>query len=533
MKKILIMLIILVSLSVIYPQDPVKVREEMKVVNVEVPVRVFQKGKAVDHLTKEDFILYEDKVPQTINGFYQERKKINTSITVENPAIEQHQVRGRYFVLVFRITAFNDDIKKGLDHIFEKILTSRDKLLIFANQKTLLLDNLKDKIKARKLIDATLKQQSLASRHLLTGYLNKIKNLLSRAKTNLGIDESTNGLISPQSADKLLEFLRDYLVVWKEYKYRYLVPDMDKYYNFAHFLEKIAMQKWVISFYQVEIFPKLHIAGNFRRTIDRSINSWLMGRSEDIAFSRKVSAQLHVLDRELSAAENFPANEISKLFYKVGATFHSILMTVRRETNVRDLEFKGISTDIENSLRKITEKTGGALLATNNLQHAMDRVMEKEDIVYMLTYSPDKADQIGKIQVQLKGNHQNCEIIYDKNIREDYIREYLSKKMKEAPTIQLSKVTFKNKKLSFVISDFLMRKKKESSKGVISIRIQIKDNENRELYNQQKTIEADKDEVELSLGFARLNPGFYNIIIDVKDLFTGKEAAHLLQPEIL
>ncbi|MCK5055392.1 MAG: hypothetical protein KAT34_01950 [Candidatus Aminicenantes bacterium] len=507
-------------------QEEIKTTEKVSVVNIEVPVRVFYKGRAVDDLKKSDFKLYEGKERQEIHGFYKVKKKIK----IKDPKL---LLPSRYFVLVFRITEYNDALKKGLDYVFRDILKRNDQLLVFVNDKTLFIKNLLDKEQAFSLIDKTLREESARSRHLMTKYLLKIKQLLEDVKLKLGAISFGADLIPVDKANYLLDFLNRYLITWKEYKNRYLVPDMDSYYNFARFLEKIRMEKWVISFYQVELFPKLQLSGDFLRMIDHSVQAWLMGRSEDMAYARKITVQLHLIDRELNAAENFPAGEISKLFFKVGATFHSILMTVHREANVRDLEFKNLSTDIENSLREITAKTGGELMATNNLEKALSKVVEKEDICYMLTYAPENPGKKGKISVEL-GNrdYRKYDVIYDKNMREDYIREYLAKKNAGQPTVELNEIKFKGKKLSFRIGGFLMKKTGKEKMGKLGVRIRVKDRRSQPLYDKKKQIEAKQETIAFSLAFDWLNAGEYNIIVDVQDLLTGKNASSFLQPVI-
>ncbi len=56
-------------------QEEIKTTEKVSVVNIEVPVRVFYKGRAVDDLKKSDFKLYEGKERQEIHGFYKVKKK--------------------------------------------------------------------------------------------------------------------------------------------------------------------------------------------------------------------------------------------------------------------------------------------------------------------------------------------------------------------------------------------------------------------------------------------------------------------------
>ena len=57
-----------------------------------------------------------------------------------------------------------------------------------------------------------------------------------------------------------------------------------------------------------------------------------------------------------------------------------------------DYEYKEINTDIENSLSKITKMTGGKLILSNKLEKALEKISEKEDIFYMLTYEPKDRD---------------------------------------------------------------------------------------------------------------------------------------------
>jgi hypothetical protein len=44
-----------------YSQNEDNIREEVRVINIEVPVRVYDHGKPVGNLTKADFTLYEGK----------------------------------------------------------------------------------------------------------------------------------------------------------------------------------------------------------------------------------------------------------------------------------------------------------------------------------------------------------------------------------------------------------------------------------------------------------------------------------------
>ena len=128
-------------------------------------------------------------------------------------------------------------------------------------------------------------------------------------------------------------------------------------------------------------------------------------RGEDVFHSRTLSTLLMKINIALSATTDFPAEEISKLFYKVNTVFHSIFIRTTKSILSQDLEYKRVSTNLENSFREITEKTGGALISSGNISKSVQKLTEKEDILYMLTYSPPEGRKVGKIKILTK-NHE-------------------------------------------------------------------------------------------------------------------------------
>jgi hypothetical protein len=60
--------------------------------------------------------------------------------------------------------------------------------------------------------------------------------------------------------------------------------------------------------------------------------------------------------------------------------------------------------------------------------------------------------------------------------------------------------------------------------GLIKLRIRVKDENNHSLFDQEKKLTAQKDQMKISLGaFKSLKKGEYDFFIDAKDIFTGKE----------
>jgi hypothetical protein len=508
--------------------------KEVLVTNVEVPVRVFHKGKAVTYLKKEDFKLFEDGQLKIINGFFLKKKKLKVEdIELSTNQDESKQaIPPRFFVLVFRLIHYNEQLKKGVSHLFKNILRESDQILVFVNDKTLFLDNTYWKISRKDLLEQVLAEEGLKARQRLNAYFTKIQKELNRTRTEIKLERGSDNLPVTSRVDYLVKFLEHYLETWKEYKNKYLLPDLDSYYNFSHFLEKIRKEKWVINFYQIEMFPKMKETGELRQQIEQIISEMMVARSEDVVHSRILVSLLSQIDRELNVADDFPSDEISKLFYKVDVTFHSIFLGVRKETLSQDLEFRKISTDIENSLREITLKTGGQLVTSGNLESALHSISEKEDFYYLLTYAPEDPDKIGRIKIVLNPK-KNYRVIYDSNIRANYIQEYLDKKRAQNPTVKINEISFKEKKLFLVISNFLRKKLSKREIGKLNVRVRIKNHNNEIIFDESRIILPKKELTTLTINFKWMKRGEYYVIVDIVDIFTGKTIMEFLQPEVI
>ncbi len=458
-KKTLILILIFCIVFILKELDGDQeiIKEFVEVVNIEVPVRGFFKGKPVDNLAKKDFTLYEGKNRQKIHGFYIVKKKIKTQrLGLESE--RQESLKSRYFVLVFHITDYTRELKKGLSYILNNILKEKDKILVFINDKTIFFNNLSDKGKAHSIIENLLKEQSLIVKVRLYKWIQEFEKMF---KIGFGLS----------GADSAIRFFQRYLLMWKEYKKKYLIPDLDTYYNFARHLEKINLEKWVINFYQIEMFPQLKPLTKLQ--LNNLIGELQSKSAEYVNMSRMLSRYIVEIEKEFKVTDDFPSVEISKIFYKANTTFHSIFFRTYRDLMPdTPMELKGVSTDIENSLKEITRKTGGELIVSNKIKTALNKIIEKEDILYMLTYSPADPGKRGKIKVVVK--NKGYKIYYDDNFRADYLREYLERKKVKTSLIKIKKLKFKDKTLSMIISDFLMEKEEGNFKGKISVNIQIK-----------------------------------------------------------
>jgi hypothetical protein len=502
-------------------QEQEKILEKVTVTNVEVPVRVLQKGKPVTGLTKDDFVLYENKKKVQINGFFTKKKKIK--LTAEQTAgVEPVPgIAPRTFVLVFNVTSYNEEFRKAVDHLFDKVLVPTDQLMIFANDVTRKYADLKDKESVKQQLIGDLKKESQKVKRRLLEYIKRLESYLKvdDFRASLGRRDAEQG-------QRLISFMQKYLISWSEYKRQYLTPRVDRFYYFSRFLEKVKTEKWVLNFYQFEFFPRIRLSSNTMNKM-RDISTELSNSNKpaDVAQGRKLDTMLNQLNTELNIDQSFPNDEITKLFYKVDATFYSFFIRTHNPSFLQDFDYKTISSDIEKVLKGITDVTGGRNISSNNLVDSLQEVSEVEDVYYVLTYVPRDPKKAGKLKIKVKG--KKYKILYDDNFRVDYITDYFKKlenKIK-TPDVKVDAFSFKRKLLSFTLKNYMMRKIEKQPKpvGQLKVRIRIIDADNKPFFDKGRILTAVKEETKISIPFNTIKRGNYNFLIDVIDMFTGKE----------
>jgi hypothetical protein len=492
-------------------QDPIV--EEVAVYNVEVPVRVLYKGKPVLDLTKEDFSVYENKKKVEVNGFFIKRKVIKINSPAE--ASSSSPVP-RTFVLTFSVTRFTRNFQEAVDHLFDNILQPTDHVLIFANDVTREYTSLDNISSLKNQIIKDLKRESYKAHQRLTRYIHQIE---SQLKIN-------------QFSEDIINFLQKYNDMWNEYKKRYLTPPLDRFYYFARYLKKVQGEKYVLNFYQFELFPKIRFSSRTMETI-RKMADELLGTNDAFKVWRgnMINKLLNQITADYELNKGFPNEEVTKLFYNVDATFHSFFIRTLVPSVQENFEYRVLASDLEKVLKGITDVTGGKNITSNNLVKSLDIVSEIEDIYYILTYIPHDPKKAGKLKIKV--NNKKYKVLYDDNFRANYIDEYLQKleeKIK-TPDIKIENFSFDRKILAFTVTDYLLRENqgtgnngKMTKVGLIKVHIRVKDENNQLLFDQEKKLTAQKDEMEISLGaFQSLKKGEYDFFIDAVDIFTGKE----------
>ncbi|MCK4890526.1 MAG: hypothetical protein KAS97_11395, partial [Candidatus Aminicenantes bacterium] len=362
--------------------------------------------------------------------------------------------------------------------------------------------NVKDRESIRSELTKYIENESIKAHGNMVLYFKKIERESYFAKFKLtlrvGRDVGPGG-----GGEKIIRFINDfmknYITIWKDYKRRYLMPDVESYYKFSEHLKDIKVEKWVISFFQVEMFPEIVFSGEMSRVIRALVYNWQVSEDiEEVTFSRIISRQLSEVQKAMNVADGFPTEQVTKIFTKVGATFHSIFIPSTLATFSRDMRYKQISSDLENNLRSLTKKTGGELVSSKNLEKAMDKIIKKQDIFYVLTYAPAEGEKLENVKIKV--NNKKYKLTYDDNARLAFSSTKSSPGQVVAkPNVVISDLKFKKKKLSFSMAGYVM--KKGDGTGAINVRVKVNDKSGKNLFDKNKTLKTTKTTANLSLNF--------------------------------
>jgi VWFA-related protein len=499
-----------------------KIVEKVTVTNIEVPVRVLYKGNPVTDLSAEDFTIYENKKQVKINGFFLKRKKIDLTGT-QKVVTTVNRLLPRAFVLVFSITDFNDNLKKAVDHIFSRVLRPNDRLMIFVNDRTITHPRITDGATIKQQLTAHLRKESKKARRRLILYINNVENLLRVHDFRVQLARRDD---QPR---RLLDYLKKYLRTWNDYKNKYLTPRIDRFYYFSRYLENMKAEKWVLNFYQFDLFPKIRLGSDTMEHLrDLSTRLILSESPSLVAIGKMINSKLNEILVALNVSKGVPTREISKLFHKVDATFHSFFIRGTNTAGNADFEYDEVASGIENTLKEITRITGGRNITSNKLVQSIETVSQLEDCYYMLTYVPADPKKSGQLKIKVK--NKKYKVYYDDNFRADYIADYLEKLEKNLniSDIRIRDFSFKGKILAFTVFDFLVREANEKKNGRINVRIRLINNNSKVLFDQARNLTARDDEIKISLNlFRKIKKGEYDFVIDAIDLFSGKQTNFL------
>jgi len=390
---------------------PGQIVHDVKVTNIEVPVRVFKGNAFLDMLGKEDFEILEDGIPQSVDAVYLVRKTSLARKEGGGPALPR---TSRLFVLLFEMSDYQPDIARAMDYFFDNVIEAQDELILMTPMSTF----------------------SLKPGMFLKTSRAKVKDeLLSRLKTGIMIGGSEyRGLLRELvTAMSGPGFLDQKLLVYGETMKRLenlRHVDQKKLIEFARFLKNREGQKHVFFFYQKEVVPKINprevsllIEANQERP---DIMFDLMEKFE--FYNRDVTFDVRAVQEAFSdssiAVHFLYLTKARPLQIDLGVGIRTALKESNEEippdanalaepvaeqpvaSGTSFLTFEEQSEDIFSAFSEIARATGGLIESGAAADKSFQRAAEANENYYLLYYQPKnaKADKsFRKIEVRVKG----------------------------------------------------------------------------------------------------------------------------------
>ncbi len=497
MKKIVVIFFVLIFIYSLFSQE--KLKEEVNVINEILVIRVYDKaGNQIKDLKQKDILIYQNGEICKIDSCSRIVNKIKSE-KIDVEAVRKKEFKPRVFVLTFKIMNFSDKLKNGLNYLFNNVLRKKDHLIILTNTQYLDFKEIFNKDKIFKSLINILKRESKLMKFNYIKLIQKINSL--KLMINKDLNESRKyGDNRIVVSDRLVAYLEEYLSYIKFYKKKYIIPDIDSFYYFAKYLEKINLKKWVLNFVETSKFPVL-------KEVKRLMNyqGMIVGHFTGLAI-RKAEE----IYRELNVPDSIPSEEISKLFIGINAIFHVFLINENIKFNEEEYKHERMINDFEMALKEITKNTGGEVVFSNRILDSIQKIEIEEDVSYLIGFVP--RFKSGRIKVRIKNKNYKVKV-YKREFNELF-KDYLKKKTDKMYDVIVNDT--KNNTLSFKII------KNDTLVGVLEISMDLFSINGKNVYSKSKDFKINEKIINFNIKFKGIKEGEYYYQISVFDINNGK-----------
>jgi hypothetical protein len=317
-------------------------------------------------------------------------------------------------------------------------------------------------------------------------------------------------------ADVIKEFLRDYLILFREFKENYFGLAVRDYLRIAEYLKGVKEDKWVLNFYQIGNFPQMKTSGRIYQDIEYFANE--TGNEAII-----IKSMLMDYTHQIEGADKWLIDNISNLFYNSGTSFHTMIMLPRQRGRgiLEEYSYRKMTNESEGILRKLSAMTGGSIVRTNRLDKFMEQISNKEDIVYMLTYVPETGGgNRSRLKVRVKGDRYR--VVFDNQFRPSYLRNLKKTLERENPDIIIREIHFRQGDLAVILDNITMTGEGNDRFGIVRVKVMIMDRQGKLLKELNKQFKGKRGSGLFTIHIPHLTAGSYEIVVEVRDLYSWK-----------
>ena len=382
-----------------------QVAEQAMVINIEVPVRVFENGSFVDNLTIDNFEILEEGFPQKIEAVYLVKKR-----TVERSEERKRFLPSteRYFFLFFEISEYTPKIGDAIDYFHENVLVPNDNLVIVTPMNTYKLRKRVLEFQTKKELSQQLK--GLLRKEALIGnaeYRGAVQELVGLAKSLSANSPGGPGNDAAQLDEYTLpgygrmpfeKQLMKYLNTLERIRKLRRV-DQQKLLDFARVLKNETGQKYVFMIYQREYIPQIEPS---------ILNKYLAFYQDKPHVLRGLYDMTETSRRDIS----FDVERVKQVYADSSISIHFLFLTPAIE-HVQGVYFQERSEDIYGAFREMADATGGFVDSSANPASSFKRAVDASENYYLLYYSPHKYTKDGRFkEIKVRVKERDYKVVH-------------------------------------------------------------------------------------------------------------------------
>jgi hypothetical protein len=401
MKIALWIPVILVGCFSLFPQQ---VAEEAVVINIEIPVRVFEEGRFRDDLTIKDFEVFEDGQPQKIEAVYLVKK---TSVERSEESRRFVPNTERNFYLFFELNEYDPRLAEAVDQFIRNEINPQDNLWIITPVGTY---HLRGEALGRQSRTQIVKQLvGILRRDILAGnseYRSTMADLreLTLALTEDPLAEDILPMMLDENGNPAYEGL---FLDEKLYKYVLLMGQLDQYnlvsekkmLDFADLLKYESGQKYVFIFYEREFIPML----------DPTILQDYVARYQDRPDIMHTLTSIYDFYRQDIP---FDIELIKKAYADASISIHFLYVS-RPAPRTERIMMRGFSDSTFNAFLEMAKATGGYVESSSRPDYLFRQALDASENYYLLYYIPKNYKSDGKFRsINVRIRSRNLRVIH-------------------------------------------------------------------------------------------------------------------------
>jgi hypothetical protein len=364
---------------------------ETGVINIEVPVRVFQGGTFLDDLKIDDFELLENGRPVPIEAVYLVRKRA----VERRDEVKRFTPRtNRSFYLFFEISDYTPRLGAALDYFIQNVIMPGDSLTVVSPLKTYRLKAKAFEVRTR----AEIVQQvtGLLRRDAQLGsssYRSVMADLEDLAKTigsalSQFVDPLADSLFSTGSSSNLRDFSIEELLTRYETTLGLLESqrtiEAKKLLQFPQTLKEDPGQKFVYMFYQREFIPKIE---------PRILYQYMDLFQDRPTVNQTITGIFDFYRRDIP----FEVEAVKRAYADASVAIHFLLISEPAPL-VPGVVYREQSEDIFGAFREMAAASGGFSESSANPVALLKDAVDSSENYYLLYYTPRPYIKDGKFR---------------------------------------------------------------------------------------------------------------------------------------